>query len=354
MIENECKIIKDLLPNYVENITSKETDKFIEGHLKTCEKCKEELENLKELEVNQEKAEKDRKKKEKKLKRKNMIKLILKIIVILIIVGLACAWGYKLYKHIKGKNNHELIEQVYNKYQEIKEAGNYRVSVENKSLGGADYTSDRDSRFICVNGKTKEELISMAGIEVKYAAIIDNCRITLNIENDSKYEELFITSNFDEHDLDITRYNMADTHLAVLEVYKELDAGQLSGFDVKKKKYQGKQYYVIIKTVGSKEEESYSYSEIWVEKEAMLVERMCYENVYSDGYESKYEYRFNWSIGTVSEAEINMTQEEKQKINEYIQKSLKEAVPVGDPEKDQYIPRMREKLNKAKILLEKL
>ena len=64
MIENECKIIKDLLPNYVENITSKETDKFIEGHLKTCEKCKEELENLKELEVNQEKAEKDRKKKE--------------------------------------------------------------------------------------------------------------------------------------------------------------------------------------------------------------------------------------------------------------------------------------------------
>ena len=354
MIENECKIIADLLPNYIENVTSKETDKFIEEHLKTCKKCKEKVENLRELEVNQEKAEKEEKKQQKKLKRRNKIKLILKFIAIIIVIGLVCAWGYKLYKHIKGKNNHELIEKVYNKYQEIKAVGNYRVSVENKNLGGTDYTNDRDSRFICVNGKTKEELTSNTGIEVKYSAIINNCKITLNIENDSKYDELFITSNFDEHNLDISSYNKADTQLAILEFYKDLDAKKLSGFDVKNKKYQGKQYYVIIEQVGAKEDEIYTHSEIWVEKETMLVERMLNENVYSDGYESKYEYRFNWSIGTVSEEEINLTQEEKEKVSEYIEKSLKAAVPVGDPEKDQYIPRIREKLNKAKILLENL
>ena len=30
---NECKIVQDLLPNYIENLTSNETSEFIKGHL---------------------------------------------------------------------------------------------------------------------------------------------------------------------------------------------------------------------------------------------------------------------------------------------------------------------------------
>ena len=48
-MENEkiCKIVQDLLPNYIENLTSKETNIFIEGHLNTCSNCKNILENMK-------------------------------------------------------------------------------------------------------------------------------------------------------------------------------------------------------------------------------------------------------------------------------------------------------------------
>lgn len=47
-MNNECGIIRDLLPLYAENIASPETVKFVEEHLKTCEACRKEYERMKE------------------------------------------------------------------------------------------------------------------------------------------------------------------------------------------------------------------------------------------------------------------------------------------------------------------
>ena len=44
--EKNCKIIQDLLPNYIENLTNEETNIFIEEHLNTCSNCKNILENM--------------------------------------------------------------------------------------------------------------------------------------------------------------------------------------------------------------------------------------------------------------------------------------------------------------------
>ena len=49
MKENkECKIVQDLLPNYIEKLTNEETNKFIEEHLKNCEDCKKNYDDMKE------------------------------------------------------------------------------------------------------------------------------------------------------------------------------------------------------------------------------------------------------------------------------------------------------------------
>ena len=45
--KRDCKIVQDLLPNYIENLTSKETNNFIEEHLKECDECQKILENMK-------------------------------------------------------------------------------------------------------------------------------------------------------------------------------------------------------------------------------------------------------------------------------------------------------------------
>lgn len=38
-MKNECYIIRDLLPSYIDQLCSKETSEFVEQHISTCEKC---------------------------------------------------------------------------------------------------------------------------------------------------------------------------------------------------------------------------------------------------------------------------------------------------------------------------
>ena len=53
----DCKIVQDLLPNYIEKLTNIETNQFVEEHLKQCKECKEIVSNM----------EKDLKTKEQKI-----------------------------------------------------------------------------------------------------------------------------------------------------------------------------------------------------------------------------------------------------------------------------------------------
>jgi hypothetical protein len=51
--KRDCKIVQDLLPNYIEGLTNEETNLFIKEHLKECDECQKVLENMqKEIKVN--------------------------------------------------------------------------------------------------------------------------------------------------------------------------------------------------------------------------------------------------------------------------------------------------------------
>ena len=45
--KKECKIVQDLLPNYIEKFTSEETNEYIENHLKECKECRDIYEKMK-------------------------------------------------------------------------------------------------------------------------------------------------------------------------------------------------------------------------------------------------------------------------------------------------------------------
>lgn len=47
MENRNCNIVTDLLPNYVEELTSKETNDFISTHLSECKKCQEKYLSMK-------------------------------------------------------------------------------------------------------------------------------------------------------------------------------------------------------------------------------------------------------------------------------------------------------------------
>lgn len=47
MMRNDCKLVQDLLPLYVEAMVSEETQEFVEDHLASCADCRAEAERLK-------------------------------------------------------------------------------------------------------------------------------------------------------------------------------------------------------------------------------------------------------------------------------------------------------------------
>lgn len=79
-----CEIIKELLPNYIEKLTSKEVNSIIESHLKECNECNEIFENMNK---NFEKEKSQLQKEVKYAKKYNRkLKLLFFIIISLLII----------------------------------------------------------------------------------------------------------------------------------------------------------------------------------------------------------------------------------------------------------------------------
>lgn len=87
-VKENCNIIKDLLPNYIENLTCGETNQFIEKHLRECPDCKQIFENMKkDLNVNATTNDKKVVKYFKKYKNKLKIFKIALVLILLIALG---------------------------------------------------------------------------------------------------------------------------------------------------------------------------------------------------------------------------------------------------------------------------
>jgi len=83
--KQECKIVQDLLPNYIENLLNSETKEYVEKHLKVCEECKDTLQNMKEnVNITDNKASDKEVNYLKKFKKK--MKLLRSIILIIILI----------------------------------------------------------------------------------------------------------------------------------------------------------------------------------------------------------------------------------------------------------------------------
>ena len=109
----ECKVVQDLLPNYIENLTNEETNKFIEEHLKNCEQCKKIYDNMKK-DLNVDNKTKEKKKVKFLKKYRNKLR-VLEIILLIIVVAFVINTGRKMY----------IIADLNNKSEEYVNSENY-------------------------------------------------------------------------------------------------------------------------------------------------------------------------------------------------------------------------------------
>lgn len=123
--KRNCKVVEDLLPNYIEKLTNEETNKFVEEHLNECTDCKKTLENMKkDVDLNapkrNDKEVKYIKKYNKKLK---ILRNILLVILLIVFIYIGCI----LRKFL-------IIKNLQNKADEMaKNNTNYHIRIYEKT-----------------------------------------------------------------------------------------------------------------------------------------------------------------------------------------------------------------------------
>lgn len=93
--KEECDIMTDLLPLYVENLTQEDTEQWIKEHLSGCEQCRKNYELMQASFTEMIKEEKKVKKKKTKLFKKVKLRLFLYgYVLVLAVIWLYCMWDF--------------------------------------------------------------------------------------------------------------------------------------------------------------------------------------------------------------------------------------------------------------------
>ncbi len=108
---NQCNIVKDLLPLYVEDLVSEDTKCYVEDHLNTCESCQNELKQLKlgKIEVSND-ATIPLKKIKKNLERKQLKTILVTASLVILAFGIVI-FGF-LTKHNPARNPNNILTVI--------------------------------------------------------------------------------------------------------------------------------------------------------------------------------------------------------------------------------------------------
>ena len=153
MIKNECEIVRDLMPNYIENQINDKTKEFVEEHLSSCKECK----NIFNA-ITNESQETSEDKEVDFLKKYNRKMNVLKMVAGVLIIIILAMWTLFIVKYVQEKEECEKISQVleitekaFLKIEDIKEkivnGGNYTVVEEDYKLNTKVVTYYKECNF---------------------------------------------------------------------------------------------------------------------------------------------------------------------------------------------------------------
>ena len=101
----DCRIIQDLLPSYVDGLTSEYTNKVVEEHIKSCEPCNQMLQQMQEPEKYEDSTEKEVDYMKKVRNKMHMLSIISSISIIILVI-LAC---FMVFNRIVPKNYEDIF-----------------------------------------------------------------------------------------------------------------------------------------------------------------------------------------------------------------------------------------------------
>ncbi len=288
MTKNECKIVRDLFPNYIEEMLSDETKEFVESHMNDCNECKELLELVKEektVEIKKRYTEDEHEINYlKKLRRKL---LTLKSIIILFILVILIAIVSYL---IKFSYTQYILNSAYEKIQEIEKLENFKLSIEEYRINyeiGMNDEQFSNTTYYYKDGKYKERINGrITNGNLIYANRDYYGEINSNTRTEIYLDEKEIINKTTNYNL-LTKQRIIDTYNYTKDYGQDygtiLNLRVKGGLRVKTETYNGKECYVITFSKDNKD-----CTAIWIEKESMMVLKETTGEVGRYYYETKY------------------------------------------------------------------
>ncbi len=171
-MKENCEVIQDLLPNYIEKLTSEKTNEYIENHIKECTECAEMLKNMRS-EIKSE-PKNANKKEINYLKKYNRRLKGLAVIILLIAVIYVVIIGNKML----------ILNKITSKAQESMQNNNYYIRA--VSFSGTtmriDETYKKGEKQIT---KVKIYESEYAEQSVEYIYYINGNKVTYYIQNNN-------------------------------------------------------------------------------------------------------------------------------------------------------------------------
>ena len=313
-MNNDCYIVNDLLPNYVEKLLSKETEKFIENHISSCESCKEKLQIMQEQYLDTKKNSEEEDKIEfdflKKVKKKNQIFKIIAIIFFIII------FANIIFTYIKYNKITNILSESKISLQKYKEQENYSFSKENYQL---DLTTQKElynyTKYYYKDGMYKEkhntesfnQTIS-SGKRTEYGKINTKNRITIYPNTNEYYnvETNYIVKSKEDPMEWSTSFSVLKSDFNVIaKIWHDMN------LEIRNDRYNGKECFVL------RDDWKSGYNETWIDKETKLPIREISEK-YNENYN---ELTISFYSGNVTDEDVAIPDE-----NNYIVKNVEETL----------------------------
>ncbi len=315
MIKNECEIVKDMLPSYVENTLSSATNEFIETHIKECKNCKKILDELKKEEI----VEKNQDKKSKKNKIKDIdylkkynrrVKLltsIVYILIIFIILVLAFYWYIRIKNYNKYNYNYNIILTAYEKYDEIIHSNNFLYEADYGDVRYRPYYYgyEKHMAFYYKDGKFKRIRTDINDGNPEresdeYGKIKNGIysSITLNYYKDGKISRGLMGN------LSTGKLLSDNNYSTYIDYFYNLGIDELINLEITDEIYNGKECYLIKKYDNNNKSQ---WIEMWIEKDTMLVIREK-----NNEKDNNWDYNYKWTVGNVTDEDVTITDTTRQ------------------------------------------
>lgn len=274
--KRECKLVQDLLPNYIEKVTSEETNQYMEEHLQSCIECEKVYTAMKE-EMKSETLEVDKtvdymKKVNGKIK---IAKIALGSIAIIILSIILTFWANTL-------RNYRILEELRQTLKETQKTSNYHLTMSTKAGNNGLIVMDiygKDGKVVSMS-----QAITIYGQRYKTTSYFKGNRRALYKEGDNgkQYEK---TVEIDEN-YNIGYWGVGNWFLEEPETEGGTSKLWLSTrVKIAKTTYQGKECYVIENDRFSKDPNKHII--YYIEKDTGLIVRQIQNDENCD-----YEYEF--------------------------------------------------------------